>query len=152
MSSTGSPRFLDNTEDRSAGNVALQPRRFMIVPSADGCKRMLCRRLWPEANMYSPRFCGQRRSVHVDRLGGPSEKLTTRHEEIRSSELRELLTRERVDYRADARPVHLPHTHRARFTAGVENGASNLIRRQGLNCARDKIGLGMRSRIAIGDD
>ena len=73
-------------------NVALQPRRFMIAPSADSCKRMLCRRLWPEANVNSPRFGSQHRSVHIDRLQGSFEKLTTRHKEIRSRELREFVT------------------------------------------------------------
>ena len=122
----------------------------MIAPSADGCKRVLCP--WrPEANVDSPRFLDQDRSAHVDRLDGSLEQVSTRNEKIPSSQRRELFTREPVDDRSDSSPVHLPRTHRARFTAGVQDSTPDLIRREVSDCERDKIGFSVGCRIAIAD-
>jgi hypothetical protein len=100
----------------------------------------------------SPRFIAQHRSNDGDRLDGPPEQVATGYQKVRASQHRELFGRERIHDGSDPRPVHLPRTHRAGFTTGVEDGTPDLIGREVPDCAGDKIGFRVRGRIAIGED
>src|SRR6476620_10221758 len=70
----------------------------------------------------------QERSDYLHGLPRSREQLPAWDDEITGRKRGELFSRQRIHDRANAGPVHFPHAHHTRFTARIEDAASNLIR------------------------
>ena len=97
-------------------------------------------------------FFGQHRSKNHDGFAGPLEQLAAGDQEVRAGQHRKLPTRERVDHIPDSSPVHLARTHRAGFTARVQDRAPHLIAGKVSNGGRYEIGFSVSGRVTVSDN